>query len=76
MGRHGADLSWFTRWRLPIAPTSGSSFRFLKNEFQMTNTEAGAVVSLFFIGYSVMQIPAGFLVKGSAYAACFRSSWR
>ncbi len=29
----------------------------------MTNTEAGAVVSLFFVGYAVMQIPAGFLVK-------------
>lgn len=36
---------------------------FLKAEFQMTNTEAGAVVSLFFIGYSVAQIPAGFLVR-------------
>src|ERR1700760_2941466 len=36
---------------------------FLKNEFKMTNTEAGAVVSLFFIGYSVAQIPAGFLIK-------------
>ena len=36
---------------------------FLKNEFKITNTEAGSVVSLFFIGYSVAQIPAGFLVK-------------
>src|SRR3954453_6879002 len=36
---------------------------FIKNEFNMSNTEAGAVVSLFFIGYSLAQIPAGFLVK-------------
>ncbi|ACL62699.1 MFS transporter [Methylobacterium nodulans] len=36
---------------------------FVKKEFAMSNTEAGAVVSLFFIGYSVMQIPAGFLVR-------------
>lgn len=36
---------------------------FVKKEFSMTNTEAGAVVSLFFVGYAVMQIPAGFLVK-------------
>ena len=44
---------------------------FLKNEFKMTNTEAGSVVSLFFIGYSVAQIPAGFLVKRSVYADLF-----
>src|SRR4051812_12034486 len=36
---------------------------FVKNEFNMSNTEAGALVSLFFIGYSLAQIPAGFLVK-------------
>ncbi|NEU94716.1 MFS transporter [Bradyrhizobium sp. UFLA 03-164] len=36
---------------------------FVKSEFNMTNTEAGAIVSLFFIGYSVAQIPAGFVVK-------------
>lgn len=36
---------------------------FLKKEFAMTNTEAGAVVSLFFVGYAVMQIPAGLMVK-------------
>src|SRR3954447_4377655 len=36
---------------------------FIKNEFAMTNTEAGAVVSQFFIGYSFAQIPAGFLVQ-------------
>ena len=36
---------------------------FVKKEFAMTNTEAGAVVSLFFVGYAVMQIPAGLMVK-------------
>ncbi len=36
---------------------------FVKAEFGMTNTEAGAVVSLFFIGYSLAQIPSGFLVR-------------
>ncbi|AWN54431.1 MFS transporter [Methylobacterium sp. 17Sr1-1] len=36
---------------------------FVKKEFAMSNTEAGAVVSLFFVGYAVMQIPAGFLVR-------------
>lgn len=36
---------------------------FVKTEFKMTNTEAGAIVSFFFIGYSIAQIPAGFLVK-------------
>ena len=36
---------------------------FMKREFAMTNTEAGAVVSSFFIGYAALQVPAGFLVK-------------
>ena len=36
---------------------------FVKAEFGMTNTEAGAVISLFFVGYSVAQIPSGFLVR-------------
>lgn len=36
---------------------------FIKTEMKLSNTEAGAIVSLFFIGYSVAQIPAGILVK-------------
>ena len=47
---------------------------FIKNEFNMSNTEAGAVVSLFFIGYSLAQIPAGFLVKRFGSASSFRRS--
>ncbi|MET3415058.1 MFS transporter [Methylobacterium sp. 1030] len=35
----------------------------LKREFAMTNTEAGAVVSLFFVGYAAMHIPAGIIVR-------------
>ncbi|MFX8485612.1 hypothetical protein ABTL75_21450, partial [Acinetobacter baumannii] len=30
---------------------------FIKTEMKLSNTEAGAIVSLFFIGYSVAQIP-------------------
>jgi MFS transporter, ACS family, glucarate transporter len=44
---------------------------FIKTEFGMTNTETGAVVSLFFIGYSVAQIPSGFLVSRFGVRAVF-----
>ncbi|MDY0242101.1 MAG: MFS transporter [Rhodospirillaceae bacterium] len=36
---------------------------FVKKEMNLTNTEAGLIVSLFFVGYSIAQIPSGFLVK-------------
>lgn len=36
---------------------------FIKTEMHLTNTEAGAIVSLFFIGYSIGQIPSGMLIK-------------
>jgi sugar phosphate permease len=35
----------------------------LKAEFSMTNMEAGALMSFFYIGYSVTQIPAGFFAS-------------
>jgi sugar phosphate permease len=44
---------------------------FVKAEFNMTNTEAGALISLFFIGYSLAQIPSGFLVKRFGVRAVF-----
>jgi MFS transporter, ACS family, glucarate transporter len=44
---------------------------FVKKEFSMTNTESGAVISLFFIGYSLAQIPSGFLVKRFGVRAVF-----
>lgn len=33
----------------------------IKKEFALSNTEAGALVSLLFFGYSIAQIPAGFI---------------
>ena len=41
----------------------GFALPYLRKEFAMTNTEAGAIISLFFVGYALMQIPSGFLVK-------------
>lgn len=35
----------------------------LRQEFQMSNMEAGALMSFFFIGYSLSQIPAGFFAS-------------
>ena len=49
---------------------------FVKAEFRMTNTEAGALISLFFIGYSVAQIPWGSSSSASACVRSFRCSWR
>jgi ACS family glucarate transporter-like MFS transporter len=40
----------------------GFALPYIRKEFAMSNTEAGAIISLFFIGYSVGQIPSGFLV--------------
>jgi sugar phosphate permease len=44
---------------------------FVQKEFNMTNTEAGAVISLFFVGYSLAQIPSGFLVRRFGVRAVF-----
>ena len=35
----------------------------LKTEFALSNTEAGAIISLFFLAYAGGQLPAAFLVK-------------
>lgn len=35
----------------------------LRTEFGISNAEAGALASIFFLGYAFMQIPAGFLVS-------------
>jgi sugar phosphate permease len=35
----------------------------LRQEFAMTNMEAGSLMSLFFIGYAITQIPAGFFAS-------------
>lgn len=41
----------------------GAVLPMMRSEFQISNFEAGAVSSLFFLGYAVSQIPAG-LVMG------------
>ncbi|WP_378953580.1 MFS transporter [Pelosinus sp. sgz500959] len=41
----------------------GFALPYIRKEMTMTNTEAGALISLFFAGYATMQIPSGFLVK-------------
>lgn len=41
----------------------GFALPYIRKEFAMSNTEAGALISLFFFGYSACQIPSGFLTK-------------
>jgi sugar phosphate permease len=36
---------------------------FIKKDFALTNFQAGAISSFFFLGYAVSQIPAGFLAS-------------
>lgn len=38
----------------------GVALPFLRKEFAMSNTEAGALVSLFLLAYSIAQLPSGF----------------
>ncbi|EFC6636574.1 TPA: MFS transporter [Escherichia coli] len=40
----------------------GAVLPFIINEFHINNFEAGAIASMFFLGYSVSQIPAGFFI--------------
>lgn len=39
----------------------GVALPFIRQEMAMTNTEAGALLSLFFFGYAAMQLPGGFI---------------
>jgi len=41
----------------------GVALPFIKDEFQMTNMEAGGIASMFFLGYAISQIPAGFVLS-------------
>ena len=52
----------------------GMALPFIRKEFAMSNTEAGMLLSLFFAGYGIMQIPGGYLISNSAFGTCFRSS--
>src|SRR5450830_108430 len=38
----------------------GVALPFIRKEFAMSNTEAGALVSLFLLAYSIAQLPSGF----------------
>ncbi|KIS43124.1 MFS transporter [Kosakonia radicincitans] len=40
----------------------GAVLPFIINEFHINNFEAGAIASMFFLGYAVSQIPAGFFI--------------
>jgi MFS transporter, ACS family, glucarate transporter len=39
----------------------GMALPFIRKEFTMSNTEAGALTSLFLLAYSIAQIPSGFI---------------
>jgi MFS transporter, ACS family, glucarate transporter len=41
----------------------GIALPFLRKEFQMSNTEAGALVSLFLLAYAVAQLPSAWLLQ-------------
>jgi sugar phosphate permease len=40
----------------------GFALPYIRKEFPMSNTEAGAVIGLFNLSYAIFQIPAGFLI--------------
>ncbi len=41
----------------------GVALPFIMKDFHMTNLEAGAIASFFFLGYAISQIPAGFVLS-------------
>lgn len=41
----------------------GFAIPFIQEEFNLSNTMAGVLISLFFAGYAFFQIPAGYLIK-------------
>ena len=49
----------------------GFALPYLRKEFEMSNTEAGAIISLFFFAYAAFQVPSGFLVKKLGNRATF-----
>lgn len=40
----------------------GAVLPFIIDEFHINNFEAGAIASMFFLGYAISQIPAGFFI--------------
>ncbi|ERL04679.1 MFS transporter [Mitsuokella sp. oral taxon 131] len=55
----------FTTYLINYADRSniGVALPFIKDEFHMTNTEMGGIASMFFLGYAISQIPAGFILS-------------
>lgn len=41
----------------------GFALPYIREEFHITNTEAGLIISLFFGGYALFQIPSGFIIR-------------
>jgi len=41
----------------------GFAIPFMQKEFDLSNTEIGIIISLFFAGYGFCQIPAGYLIR-------------
>lgn len=46
----------------------GAVLPFIIDEFHINNFEAGAIASMFFLGYAVSQIPAGFFYRQTRHA--------
>lgn len=51
----------------------GFALPFIRKEFAMSNTEAGALLSLFLWGYALIQIPSGFAISALGVRRLF--SW-
>jgi MFS transporter, ACS family, glucarate transporter len=49
----------------------GVALPFIKKEFGLSNTEAGGIVSLLFLGYAIAQIPAGFIYSKTGVRKVF-----
>lgn len=51
----------------------GAVLPFIIDEFHINNFEAGAIASMFFLGYAVSQIPAGFFIAKRGTRGWYRS---
>lgn len=55
----------FIIWTIAMSDRAdlGVALPFIKKEYGLSNTEAGTIVSVFFLAYSIAQIPAGLVFK-------------
>ena len=51
----------------------GVAMPYIRKDFAMSNTEAGAIMSLFFLGYVIAMIPGGFLNRKFGIRVVFSS---